>query len=30
MSFVPRDEGYVPPHLPTIKREVNKLLEGVK
>ena len=30
MSFIPRDEGYVPPHLPTIKREVNKLLEGVK
>lgn len=30
MSFTPRDEGYVPPHLPTIKREVNKLMDGVK
>lgn len=30
MSFIPRDEGYVPPHLPTIKREVNKLMDGVK
>lgn len=30
MSFIPRDEGYVPPHLPTVKREVSKLLEGVK
>lgn len=30
MPFTPRDEGYVPPHLPTIKREVNKLMEGVK
>lgn len=30
MPFIPRDEGYIPPHLPTIKREVNKLMEGVK
>lgn len=30
MAFTPRDEGYVPPHLPTIKREVNKLMDGVK
>lgn len=30
MPFTPRDEGYVPPHLPTIKREVNKLMDGVK
>lgn len=30
MPFIPRDEGYVPPHLPTIKREVNKLMDGVK
>lgn len=30
MPFTPRNEGYVPPHLPTIKREVNKLMDGVK
>lgn len=30
MAFTPRDEGYVPLHLPTIKREVNKLMDGVK
>lgn len=28
MSFKPRSVGYTPPDLPTIKREVNKLLTG--